>query len=35
MKKIIEKFLEKLFELLIKKVEVLLNQDFDSDGKIG
>lgn len=33
--KIVEKFLAKLFELLLKKIEVVLKTDFDGDGKIG
>lgn len=33
--KIVEKFISKLFDLLIKKIESLLNEDLNNDGKIG
>ena len=35
MKKILEKFVEKLLAVLLKKLEEIINIDIDGDGKIG
>ena len=35
LEKLIVKFVEKVLELIVKKIETLLKTDIDGDGKIG